>query len=178
MVMIRAPDRATPGAGSSPEAEEIAARNPHRRVTGSASGPFEVPDRHRTRHPPRSMETFSNPRPHLREAPPLASSLCRREAMAFRLIRGKFVVKGKQPDGDSIRFVPDNLGLLMSLRGPKPTLNPGDSVQLRLEAIDALETHYNQGRSDLDHQPDGPAKSARNFLLHALGITHVKWDAH
>src|SRR5215510_3747034 len=98
--------------------------------------------------------------------------------MAFTLIRGIFVVVGKHPDGDSVRFQPNNLGLLLSLRGPKPQLKPGDSVQLRLEAIDALETHYNQGRSDLDHQPDGPAKSARNFLLHALGITHVKWDAH
>ncbi len=98
--------------------------------------------------------------------------------MAFRLIRGKFVVKGKQPDGDSIRFVPDNLGLLMSLRGPKPTLNPGDSVQLRLEAIDALETHYNQGRADLDHQPGRAAKPARSFLLDSVGIKNVVWDAN
>jgi hypothetical protein len=97
--------------------------------------------------------------------------------MAFKLIRGKFVVKGKQPDGDSVRFAPDNLGLLMSLRGPKPTLNPGDSVQLRLEAIDAMETHYNQGRHDLDHQPGRAAKPARMFLLDALGIKNVVWDA-
>jgi uncharacterized protein (DUF952 family) len=96
--------------------------------------------------------------------------------MAFRLIRGKFVVKGKQPDGDSVRFLPDNVGLLMSLRGPKPMLNPGESVQLRLEAIDALETHYNQGRSDLDQQPDRAAKPARAFLLDAVGITNVVWD--
>jgi hypothetical protein len=97
--------------------------------------------------------------------------------MAFTLIRGKFVVKGKQPDGDSMRFLADDPGLFIRLRGPKPTLKPGESVQLRLEAIDALETHYNQGRSDLDHQPAVAAQPARAFLLGALGITNVVWDA-
>ena len=97
--------------------------------------------------------------------------------MAFTLIRGKFEVVGKQPDGDSVRFLADDPLLLKSLRGPKPTLGPGESVQLRLEAIDALETHYNQGRSDLDHQPAVAAHPARTFLLDELGIKNVVWDA-
>jgi hypothetical protein len=98
--------------------------------------------------------------------------------MAFTLIRGTFVVVGKSPDGDSIRFAPDNVGTLMSLRGPKPQLKQGDSVQLRLEAIDALETHYTQGHSEVAHQPLGAAHAARDFLLDALGIQNVVWNAN
>jgi hypothetical protein len=94
--------------------------------------------------------------------------------MAFTLIRGRYVVVGKSPDGDSIRFVPDNPGLLMLLRGPKPNLKPGDSVQLRLEAIDALETHYDQGL--LKHQPLEIAEAAREALLTEVGITNVVWN--
>jgi hypothetical protein len=98
--------------------------------------------------------------------------------MAFTLIRGTFVVVGKSPDGDSVRFAPDNIGTLMSLRGPKPQLKQGDSVQLRLEAIDALETHYTQGHNQVAHQPLGAARAARDFLLDELAITQVVWNAN
>ena len=96
--------------------------------------------------------------------------------MSFLLIRGKYVVVGKQPDGDSIRFAPDDVALLMALDGPKPKVKPGGSVQLRLEGIDALETHYTQGHVDLQHQPLPVARAARAFLLESLGIQNVVWN--
>lgn len=96
--------------------------------------------------------------------------------MSFLLIRGKYVVVGKQPDGDSIRFAPDDIALLMALDGPKPKIKPGGSVQLRLEGIDALETHYTQGHVDLQHQPLPVAQAARAFLLESLGIENVVWN--
>jgi hypothetical protein len=39
--------------------------------------------------------------------------------MAFTLIQGKYVV-GFAPDGDSVRFIPDNAAVPLALRGPKP----------------------------------------------------------
>lgn len=97
--------------------------------------------------------------------------------MAFTLIRGKFIVVGKQPDGDSIRFAPDDLGLLMNLQGTKPVVPPGGSVQVRLEGIDALETHFTTGWHELSHQPEQQAKAARDFLLRSLGVEGVQWNA-
>jgi hypothetical protein len=62
--------------------------------------------------------------------------------MPFTLIKGTFHVVGYQPDGDSIRFQADqreNWGLL---KGSAVKLNARGHAQLRLEAIDTLETHY------------------------------------
>jgi hypothetical protein len=56
-------------------------------------------------------------------------------------------------------------------------LKPGESVQLRLEAIDALETHYTLGARDISHQPLAAARAARRFLLDALGFEGVVWNA-
>lgn len=95
--------------------------------------------------------------------------------MAFMLIHGKYVVVGFSPDGDSVRFIPNNASLLLALRGPKPDgFKQGDSIQLRLEAIDALETHYTQGQ--VQHQPLSVAEAARDFLLMHLGIRNVQWS--
>src|SRR5262249_28748143 len=44
-------------------------------------------------------------------------------------------------------------------------------AQLRLEAIDTLETHYRN-----THQPFELATRALDFLLHSLNITDVQWD--
>jgi endonuclease YncB( thermonuclease family) len=57
------------------------------------------------------------------------------------------------------------------------TMRPGKSVQLRLECIDALETHYTSGSSRFTNQPLGPAKAARAHLLEELiGFQNVRWD--
>ncbi len=91
--------------------------------------------------------------------------------MPFTVIKGRFPVIGKSPDGDSIRFAPDNPVLIRKLPGPRDK-KAVTEWQLRLEAIDALETHY-AGRS----QPDQWAFEATERLLGFVGITNTLWDA-
>ena len=93
--------------------------------------------------------------------------------MPFTLIKGTFRVVGASPDGDSIRFFPDNPALMNALPGGPVTPNPRPFAQLRLEGIDALETHY-AGR----HQPERWARAARDRLLNFVGVQNVQWDAN
>ena len=89
----------------------------------------------------------------------------------LRVLRGDLTVVGKSPDGDSMRFVPSKPDLLDDLyRGDRVRVSKVDgSVQLRLEGIDAPETHY--GR---DAQPSG--STARDWLLERTGFTNVEFD--
>ncbi|HEY0024001.1 MAG TPA: thermonuclease family protein [Longimicrobium sp.] len=91
--------------------------------------------------------------------------------MAFHVIRGKFYVKGYSPDGDSIRFQADVSTNWALLGGPPAKLNARGHVQLRLEAIDTLETHYGNV-----HQPIAFAKQAMDHLMALVGITGVQWN--
>jgi endonuclease YncB( thermonuclease family) len=86
----------------------------------------------------------------------------------LRVIKGRFHVKGYKPDGDSVRFIADNPALFSELyRGHKNATAIGD-YQLRLEGIDAPETHYaNEG------QPHGDA--SRDRLLALLGFTGMSF---
>lgn len=63
--------------------------------------------------------------------------------MGFTLIKGQFMPKAGTPDGDSVRFKPNNLNLLKKLEGVKAEIGTGvttkDTVQLRFEGIDAIE---------------------------------------
>lgn len=60
--------------------------------------------------------------------------------MTFQAIKGTFHVVGYSPDGDSIRFKADNPGRWQDLAG-RVKLNTKGHAQLRIEAIDTLETH-------------------------------------
>ena len=85
-------------------------------------------------------------------------------------LRGELVVVGKSPDGDSIRFIPRSPALLRSLEGGARVDPSSDgSVQLRLDAIDAPETHYNGLAQPL-------AEPARAELLAWCGFTDVRWS--
>lgn len=92
--------------------------------------------------------------------------------MPFLLIKGTFHVVGYSPDGDSIRFQARNRDLWEELGGPPVSLNGRDHAQLRLEAIDTLETHF--GNS---HQPLEYALAALNALMVDLGIENLVWNA-
>lgn len=92
--------------------------------------------------------------------------------MPFTLIRGTFHVVGYSPDGDSIRFQALNNDLWDTLDGPAVTLNGRDHAQLRLEAIDTLETHFANS-----HQPTQFALAALSALMVDLGIDNVIWNA-
>ncbi|KFY82844.1 hypothetical protein V498_08435 [Pseudogymnoascus sp. VKM F-4517 (FW-2822)] len=81
--------------------------------------------------------------------------------MVYTLLYGQFVIRypdipnqGPEPDGDTIKFLPDD----PQLRG----------ISVRLEAIDALETHFNNTHQWLDG-----ANMARNKLLAYLGFKNV-----
>lgn len=82
--------------------------------------------------------------------------------MALFLIAGMFTIRGAQPDGDSIRFTPDEPTQWDLITGPnRVKRNSTGAAQLRLDAIDALETHYGAPRT---HQLGvWPTPQRRNF---------------
>lgn len=85
----------------------------------------------------------------------------------YRLIHGSFVLIGKEPDGDSVRFRPDHPADLHKLARASLIRPSADgSVQLRFDGIDATELHYGSAE-----QPFGLA--ARDFLLKRMGWTSV-----
>jgi hypothetical protein len=92
--------------------------------------------------------------------------------MPFVVIKGTFHVEGYSPDGDSVRFMADNKEHWSKLSGRPVQLNAKDHAQLRFEAIDTLETHYQNL-----HQPLELALGALERLLEGLGITDVEWNA-
>ena len=96
--------------------------------------------------------------------------------MPFVVIRGTYHVKNYEPDGDSIRFQPDNPDDWARIRGRRrPRVNARDQAQLRIEAIDALETHFSAGGIVRTvHQPLALADGARDRLLALLKITDVR----
>lgn len=90
----------------------------------------------------------------------------------YRLIKGNFSVIGKQPDGDSLRFIADDPKLYQALhRAYRITPSRDRSVQLRLEAIDAPETHYGKFA-----QPLG--KDARDRLLEWVGFEDIEYKGN
>jgi len=92
--------------------------------------------------------------------------------MPFTMIKGTFHVVGYSPDGDSIRFKANDPDHWRLLDGPRVERNARDHTQLRIEAIDTLETHFNQ-----HHQPLKFANAALDLLLKELGIKQVRFNA-
>lgn len=90
----------------------------------------------------------------------------------YLAIPGEFVLIGKQPDGDSVRFVPDDASLFSELRNSfriLPTKSDG-SVQLRFEAVDATELHYGKAAQPMAIAP-------RDEVLTWLGFTDVQFKS-
>ncbi len=86
--------------------------------------------------------------------------------------RGKAGTVPSQPDGDSMWFKPDNPRILKPDGKRLAKFNGGGFVQLRFEAIDALETHYHGAA-----QMDSPGKAARDFVLKAAGFKRVAFGS-
>jgi len=101
--------------------------------------------------------------------------------MPYTLLAGEFVIRypdlprgGPQPDGDTVKFTPDTPSLVDALPRPsggEPDINDR-GISVRLEAIDALETHFEGA-----HQELAGANAARDALLAALGFTGVTYFA-
>lgn len=97
--------------------------------------------------------------------------------MPLTVIRGQYRIEHTEPDGDSVRFYPTDPQAFRTA-GIAARVGAGGGVQLRLDAIDALETHYSPrtaGGSPL-HQPLRYGHAAGARLLHLLGFSHVQRD--
>ena len=96
--------------------------------------------------------------------------------MPFLLIKGSYRILGAAPDGDSIRFYPDDpenwnrLDALAKKHEVRP--NPTGGVQLRLDGVDALETHYTASvkGARTRRQPAKWGDAASAGLLEFLGF--------
>jgi hypothetical protein len=86
----------------------------------------------------------------------------------YRVVHGTFLVKGWRPDGDGVRFRPNDLRLLQFAGGFDATDSDDRSVNVRCEAYDAPELHYRAARGPFRSQPRGIA--ARDALLGVIGF--------
>jgi hypothetical protein len=94
--------------------------------------------------------------------------------MPMLCIAGTFHVLGTEPDGDSVRFVPDDPATWGKVPGAhRIRANASGGAQLRLDAIDALETHYAPPGGHSLHQPLELAHAAGAELLDWLGFRDV-----
>jgi hypothetical protein len=85
--------------------------------------------------------------------------------MPFTLIQGTFKPDTGTPDGDTVRFSPDNslLVFVLTQQGRKPNINPDNgTIALRYEAIDTMEKNA--------RVPESSDATAKNLEL--LGITN------
>lgn len=89
----------------------------------------------------------------------------------YKIIAGTFHVKGFQPDGDSIRFQANKPENWDFFEWETAADKAAKKKQLRVESIDALETHY-EGY----HQPRPFALAALESLLEMLNITSVTYS--
>jgi hypothetical protein len=89
----------------------------------------------------------------------------------YKVIAGTFHIKGFQPDGDSIRFQATNQANWDFFTWKTAADKAEKKKQLRVEAIDALETHY-----DGYHQPRAFALAALESLLEMLKIDTVVYS--
>lgn len=118
----------------------------------------------------------------------------------FRVFRGQLYAVGLKPDGDTISFKPHDPAALAALPDDEGTLGKvsfdaeaNGSVSVRLQGIDALETHYQPAVSvnvsavnntapkpsaGNHHQPTALARGAAHALLGLLGVTVTDADWH
>jgi endonuclease YncB( thermonuclease family) len=99
-------------------------------------------------------------------------------AVTYRLLTGQFVIRypeaprnGPEPDGDTIKFRPDDPSLVEDLgriSGTEPDFSRLHRISLRFEAVDALETHFAETHQELTR-----ARAARDHVLAALGFRDV-----
>lgn len=88
----------------------------------------------------------------------------------YRVIPGAFTLVGKQPDGDSVRFIADDSSLYDELhRAYRIRLSKDGSVQTRFEGIDTPELHYGSAEQPFGSEP-------RDQLLAKMGFLSVTFS--
>jgi len=86
---------------------------------------------------------------------------------SYLVMKGDFVIIGKEPDGDSVRFIADDRDLYRFLhRAYRIKPSRDGSVQLRFEGVDAPELHYGSAAQPLGAE-------ARDTLLPWMGFDNI-----
>jgi endonuclease YncB( thermonuclease family) len=97
--------------------------------------------------------------------------------MPMLCLAGTFRILDTEPDGDSIRFYPADPAEWSKVPGEHQVrTNASGGAQLRLDGIDALETHYSPLGGTPLHQPLEFAHKAADELLRWLGFRGVQRD--
>jgi endonuclease YncB( thermonuclease family) len=97
--------------------------------------------------------------------------------MPMLCLAGTYRIVATEPDGDSIRFYPDDPAQWERVPGEHAVqTNATGGAQIRLDGIDALETHYSPRGSAPLHQPLALAHQAADELLRWLGFRGVQRD--
>ncbi|KAH7007927.1 uncharacterized protein B0I36DRAFT_300707 [Microdochium trichocladiopsis] len=105
--------------------------------------------------------------------------------MSYTLLLGSFVIRysdlpndGPEPDGDTITFHPNDKKSVKDLprTGRAPDFSGRGNIGIRLEAIDALETHFPKGR--MWRQEKEGAEKARDALLYRLGFRDIVFQGN
>ncbi len=105
--------------------------------------------------------------------------------MPYKLIKGNFHIfypanprSGPEPDGDTVKFAPDDKHLveLLPRASSSPKFNLAGITSIRFEGIDALETHF-EVEGDTFHQQYDLAIQARDTLLQKAGFGHIEYFA-
>jgi len=92
------------------------------------------------------------------------------------LVKGSYRILGASPDGDSVRFYPQDPGV-WAAAGIAVRSNAAGGVQLRLDAIDALETHYTPPHARSQWRQSAVLGEGAAFaLLGLLGFRDVVRD--
>jgi endonuclease YncB( thermonuclease family) len=89
----------------------------------------------------------------------------------YTLIKGTFPIVNTEPDGDTIRFRPDDPRIVEGLgpEGQRPDFSQqGTQINVRFEGIDALETHFSG-----THQELRLGQRAAAQMLAVTGFTAV-----
>jgi hypothetical protein len=105
--------------------------------------------------------------------------------MPMLVISGSFQIEQTQPNGDSMRFYPNDPKLWDEVEGENRVQpNRRGGAQLRFDGIDALETHYPIPGGPLPpfgnvvHQPLPLGHRASEWLLRWAGFYQVTRDAN
>ncbi|MFB6892449.1 nuclease [Kitasatospora sp. NPDC056327] len=95
------------------------------------------------------------------------------------VIKGTYRILDTQPDGDTVHFTPQDPGFWHDVPGGhRVKRNSRGGGTVRMDAIDALETHYQGVGPGTVHQPlHLGAHAARDELVAWLGFTGVVRDA-
>ncbi|MFE2722489.1 nuclease [Kitasatospora sp. NPDC059327] len=95
--------------------------------------------------------------------------------MPMLAIKGTYRLIDSDPDGDTVHFLPQDPGFWCDVPGKhRVGRNSRGGGKIRMEGIDALETHYSGVATEAVHQPmDLGASGARDELISWLGFSDV-----